>query len=92
MEAARSDRIQSCGLGAAGAMERLGLKKRVDAALLKQDINTSYLSVEISEEGVVEIHGVVRTTENKESIPEIVKGVSGVSRVVANIAVVQGHY
>jgi cytidylate kinase len=85
MDVARSDRMKACSLAAVESMERLGLKKKVHAALLKEGI--SLMLIEVLDKGVVEVYGVARSKEEEARISRIVKGIPGVSEVLAHIGV-----
>lgn len=94
MEAATSDALKTCNLTALDAMEKLSLKKRVHAAILENNMSTSYLHVDVSEKGVVQIIGAVHTPEEKKGVLETMYTVSGVSKVEENIVVLsdfRGH-
>ncbi len=56
-EVALSGQMQACSLTALEAMEKLSLKKRIHAAILKNDISLLDLNVEVPETGIVEIKG-----------------------------------
>jgi cytidylate kinase len=87
MEVAGSDQIKECSITAVEAMEKEGLKKRIQAAFLKEDIDLSGLHIEIPEKGSVEITGIVSSIREKERIPEILKNVPGVSKLQDHVAV-----
>ena len=91
MEVARSEKIQECSITAAEAMEKLSLKKRIHAVLLENDISLSSLHVEVPEKGLVEISGFTYSDKKKEQILEIIKRVSGVSKVQGEISVIMDH-
>jgi cytidylate kinase len=87
MEAAQSDQVKTCSLTATEAMERLSQAKRIEAALLKNDLNLSMLNVEVPETGVAQISGWSYTEDERERIAEIVKGVPGISEVRSEVAI-----
>lgn len=86
-EAAVSDALKACSGTALVAMEKLSLKKRVHAALLENNISTSYLHVDVDEKGEVQVIGAVHSAEEKSGVLETLKTVSGVSNVQENIVV-----
>ena len=90
MDVARSDRMKACSLTAIEAMEKLGLEKKIRAALLEKGFSLSALFFDIPEKGAVGIYGLVQSSEEKEAIPKIIKAVSGVSTVRANISIYEG--
>lgn len=85
VEVARSEQMRECSHTAAEAMEKLGLEKKIRATLLDRGFNLSTLFFEVPEKGTVEIRGFVDTRKEQEAIPRILKTVSGVSEVRANI-------
>jgi osmotically-inducible protein OsmY len=87
VDAAKSDQIQACSLTAVEAMERLSQKKRVEAAVLKNNINPFLLTIEVPEKGVVYLSGAAHSQEEKDSLIDIIKGVSGVSEVRNEVGV-----
>jgi len=94
MEAATSNAVITCSLTALDAMEKLSLKKRVHAALLENNISTSYLHVDVTEKGGVQIIGAVHSPQEKKGVLEIINTVSGVLKVEENIVVLadfRGH-
>ncbi len=87
VDTAGSDLIQACSLTAVEAMERLSQKKRVEAAVMEQNINPLLLDIEVPEIGVVQISGTTYSPEEKERIVEIIKGVSDITEVRGEISV-----
>jgi cytidylate kinase len=92
IEAARSENIKTCSLSAVDAMERLSLKKKVEAALLENRLDMTSFYVEIPAKGEVEIRGVVHNREAKEEVLATIKGVKGVSEVDEYIAIMSGGF
>ena len=62
-------------------------QKQVHAALLQNDIELSYLNIDVPESGIVRIGGIVFAKEEQIRIEETAKGVAGVSNVQTEIAV-----
>jgi cytidylate kinase len=85
MEVAGSDQIKECSLTAIEAMEKEGLKKKIQAALLKEDIDLLWLNIEIPGKGLVNITGVVQSIQERDRIPEILTGVPGVLKLNSNV-------
>ena len=85
MEAAQLPEIKKCSTTALDTMERLSLKKRIHATILKSGLNSPILDVEVPEKGVAEIRGWTYTGGEKERLLEIVKGVPGISEVRSNV-------
>jgi osmotically-inducible protein OsmY len=85
-EVAQSDVVKACSIGALEAMERRSLLKKVQAALLRNGIDTTELHLEVPEQGVVQITGSMNPLFTEDNLIEIVKSVSGVSEVQSDIA------
>ena len=87
VDTAESDQIQTCSLTAVEAMERLSQKKRVEAAVLANDINPFLLNIEVPEKGVVRLSGAAHSQVEKDNLVDIIQGVSGVSEVRNEVGV-----
>lgn len=87
MEAARSEEIQSCDLAAADAMERLALKKKIDAALLEDYVHMAWIDIEVPQKGHVKLSGYTHTEGEKAQILKAVKSVKGVLEVQEDIGI-----
>ena len=92
IEAAKLQEINTCSLTALDAMERLSQLKKVEAELLKNNINLATLHLEVPEKGVVEINGLAYTLSDRNRIIEIVKGIPGISEVKPEIVVKAAAY
>ncbi len=88
VEAARSKEIEECSLTAMEAMERMSLSRKVEAALIKNDFSPHEFHVEVSQKGVARVTGWTHSSDEKERVIEVVKGVPGVSDVEPEVAVV----
>jgi cytidylate kinase len=85
--AAQAEEIHACSLTALEAMERLSCVKKVQAALLKDNLDDSLLTVDVSEMGVVELSGLTHSQELLGQIIEVVQKVPGVSEVNSEIVI-----
>jgi cytidylate kinase len=92
MEVAQSQEIKECSLTALDAMESRSLSKKIEAALIKNDISLTDIHIEIPEKGVAVIRGWTHTRENKDLLLETVKEVPGVSEVKSEVVVVPAAY
>lgn len=88
IETAKSPEIQTCSLTAIDAMERMMFTKRIEAALIEKQFTMGYLQIEVPEKGVAHLRGFVNSEEEKESLKEVVKGISGISKVQSDVAVI----
>ena len=79
---ARTQQIQACSLTALETMEKLSLLKRVEAAILKNNVNPQELFFEVPEIGVVKITGLINPMRTVGGVLEIVRAVPGVQDVI----------
>jgi len=87
IETANADEIHSCSLTAMEAMEKLSLVKKVQAALLNDNLDDNMLTVEVSEIGQVDLSGLTHSQELLNRIIEVANKVPGVSAVHSEIVV-----
>jgi hypothetical protein len=87
IETAKSQEIQTCSLTAMDAMERLMFSKRIEAALIEKHFTMGYLHIEVPERGVAHLRGFVNSEEEKQSLKEVVEGISGISEVHSDVAI-----
>jgi hypothetical protein len=83
--AASGERISECSLTALESMERLAVAKRIEAELLKHEIDLKFLTIEVRDEGRAEISGMVFTPAMLAEMPDIVRRVPGVRDVDARV-------
>jgi osmotically-inducible protein OsmY len=86
-EAARSEEIRECSIRALDTMARLSLGKRVQAELLRNNFDLALLSIEVADQGLVHLGGVMKTEEKKKRLTDVVRKVPGVSDVQSGIIV-----
>jgi len=92
MEAAASEEIRTCSLGALDAMERLAQTKRVVASLLKSNVDLTLIHVEMPEKGVAEISGLANDREEKEKILKVAQEEPGIVHVRDEISIKPASY
>jgi len=88
IEAAQSEEIKACSLTALDAMERMSLEKKIEAALIRNNISTMYFHIEVPKKGVVQVTGFTQNEETKDRALTVIKEVSGVSEVISEVTVV----
>jgi osmotically-inducible protein OsmY len=74
-------------------MERLSLSRRVEAAVLENEVSRDVfhpdiLHIEVPEKGVVQITGFTHTQDAEERLLRVARGVPGVAEVRSEVAVV----
>ena len=70
-------------------MEKLSLIKKIQAALLKNDLDDRMLVIHVSEKGVAELSGISTHTDAVNRIIEVTRQVPGVSEVRSEIVIAQ---
>jgi len=69
-------------------MERLSLSKKIEAALLENNLSPAQFHVEVPEKGIARITGWTSSHDYKNVLLEVVKGVPGVSDIRSEVVVV----
>ena len=87
-----SEEISSCSLTALDAMEKMSQTKKVEAVLLKNDINLTMLFVEAPEKGTVRINGMTATQDEKDRIFKAIQAMPEITDFQSNIRVASGGY
>jgi len=85
--AANAEEIHTCSLNAMDSMERLSLVKKVQAALLKENLDDHMLTIDVPEKGLVELSGLGHSQELIDRIIQVTNKVPGVSEVHSEIVV-----
>ena len=83
--AASDQRVSECSLTALESMERLALIKRIEAELLKYEIDLKFVTIEIRDEARADISGLVFTPEMVAEMADIVRRVPGVRDVDSRV-------
>jgi hypothetical protein len=82
VQMAEAENIQECSLKAMDSMERLSLLKKVEAAVMKDNINPQELRVEVPEAGVVRLTGLINPMRTVAGVTELIKSVPGVEKII----------
>ena len=85
VEAASPENMNTCTLSALEAMQRLGLIKKIEVALLRNGHNISILQIDVDQGGVVHMGGYAPNAGVREDILQTVKGVEGVTTIESTI-------
>jgi hypothetical protein len=89
VDLASTEEISTCSLTALEAMEKLSLVKKVEAELLKHDVNIAMLQFEVPENGKLNIHGVATVQNEKDHILNVIKGMPEIKDIHSEIVIVQ---
>jgi cytidylate kinase len=88
IDMAQSQEIKACSLTAMDSMERWSLEKKIEASLIQNDINMSYLNIEVPSKGIASITGWTHSQEEKDRVFYVVREVAGVKKVKSEVYVV----
>jgi len=77
-----SDNIKECSLTAMQSMDKLSLLKKVEVAVIKDNINPQELHIEVPELGVVKLTGLINPMRTVAGVTELIKSVPGVKKVI----------
>jgi len=91
VEMAQAPEMKTCSLNAVQAMERLSQKKKIEAALLEKDIPMALLTVDVPENGVARLSGVVAAEEDRRQLQAIASAVPGISQVRIDVTVARTY-
>jgi CMP/dCMP kinase len=89
VELAGSSQVKACSLKALEEMERSALQRKVDAAIIKNNMSSGFTHfvVDVTGRGKVHLRGWTYTEEERQKAVEIVRGVPGVAEVTSDIFV-----
>jgi cytidylate kinase len=79
---AKMESLQQCSLTALESMEKLSLLKKVEAAVMKDNINPQELKIDVPEPGVVKLTGLINPMRTVAGVTEVIKSVAGVEKVI----------
>jgi cytidylate kinase len=88
IEVSQSQEIKKCSLTALDSMEIMSLEKKIEAAIIRNDISTNELHIEVPKKGVASITGWTQTQEEKDRVFHVVHEVPGVQEVKSEVHVV----
>jgi cytidylate kinase len=77
---------------AARLIMEVAQSRKIEAALIKNDISLTDIHIEVPQKGVALIHGWTYTQENRDRLLDVVKEVPGVSEVKSEVVVVPAGY
>ncbi|MEW5914036.1 MAG: cytidylate kinase family protein [Thermodesulfobacteriota bacterium] len=92
MDAAQSEVIKQCSLGALESMKRLSQEKRVKAALLENHLDNNMLVIEVPADGIIEVKGLTHSQGVIDRIEQVIKQVPGIKEVRLELIVAPVQY
>ena len=79
---AQAESIRECSLTALESMEKLSLLKKVEAAVMRDNINPQELQIDVPEPGVVKLTGLINPMRTVAGVTELIESVAGVKKVI----------
>ncbi|MEJ2730752.1 MAG: cytidylate kinase-like family protein [Deltaproteobacteria bacterium] len=79
---AQAESVRECSLTALESMEKLSLLKKVEAAVMRDNINPQELQIDVPQPGVVKLTGLISPMRTAAGITELIKSVAGVEKVI----------
>jgi len=89
-DGARSEEIKVCGTDSVRRLGKLSLHRQVESALLDAGVMHLNLYFTVEDTDSVRIYGLAHSSEEKEMIENIVKGIKGVKKITTNLAIIKG--
>ncbi|MFW6054669.1 MAG: cytidylate kinase family protein [Thermodesulfobacteriota bacterium] len=89
-----SDEVKECSLGSLEAMEFSSLQRKVEAAVIKNNLTSPFGSfqVEVTGKGKVHLSGIVYNNDERKRLLEVVKDVKGVTGVISDVSIMPPSY
>lgn len=90
VDAAKSDEIKACGRDSIRLLGRLSLQRKVDSALLEAGVVNPHLFVTVEDSNTVRFFGMVNSSEEKEAVEKVIKGVKDAKKIANDLVVFKG--
>jgi cytidylate kinase len=91
VDAAKSGEIKACGMDSVKLLGKLSLHRKVESALLETGMMNQYLFFNIEDPDSVKVYGLVHSSEEKENIERILKGIKDVKKVINELEISRGY-
>ena len=89
-DAAKSDEIKACGTDSVKLLGKLSLHRKVESALMEAEVMNPHLFLTVEDSDSVRVYGAVYSSEEKEMIGKIVKGIKGIGKKTNDLVVFKG--
>jgi hypothetical protein len=90
VDAAKSDDIKTCGRDSVRLLGKLSLYRKVESALLEAGVMNPHLFVTVEDTNSVRLYGIADSSEQKEMVEKVTKGVKDVKRITNDLAIFRG--
>ena len=90
VDAAKSDEIKACGRDSVRLLGKLSLQRKVESSLLEAGVMNPHLFVSVENSNTVRLYGMVNSSEEKEAIERVVKGIKDTKKITNDLVVFKG--
>jgi cytidylate kinase len=90
VDGAKSDGIKTCGIDSVKLLGMLAVQRKVESVFLDLGVMSTHLFFNVEDSDTVRLYGFVNSSEEKEKIERIVKGIKDVKKVINEIGVMKG--
>jgi cytidylate kinase len=90
VDAAKSDDIKACGRDSVRLLGKLSLQRKVESALLEANVVNPHLFVTVEDSHAVRLYGMVNSSEEKEAVERVVKGIKDTRKIENDLVVFKG--
>jgi cytidylate kinase len=91
LDAANSGEIKACGIDSVKLLGKLSLHRKVESALLEAGITNQYLFFNVENTDSVRVYGLTYSSEEKENIEKILKGIKDIKKVINELGISKGY-
>jgi hypothetical protein len=90
VDAAKSDEIKACGRDSVRLLGKLSLQRKVESSLLEAGVVNPHLFVSVENSNTVRLYGMVNSSEEKEAVERVVKGIKDTKKIANDLVVFKG--
>ena len=90
VDAAKSDEIKACGRDSVRLLGKLSLQRKVESALLEANVVNPHLFVTVENSNTVRLYGMVNSSEEKEAVERLIKGIKDTKKITNDLLVFKG--
>ncbi len=86
-QAAKSEGVKACGVDSVKSLRILSLTRKVESALLEQDLASPYLFYTVEDADSVRLYGIVGSAEAKKRVEDTVRRIKEIKQVTSDLTV-----
>jgi cytidylate kinase len=90
VDAAKSDEIKACGVDSVRLLGKLSLHRKVESDLLEAGVTNQHIFFTIEDADSVRVYGVATSSEEKENIERILKGIKDIKNISNELTIFRG--